>query len=205
MKMHRCKKLHYNFFRQSATPVDIFAYVVSGHHWFREWFDVRSVASHYLSQFRNIANGTRGKSSELINLTSMTRQNGRHFLDVIFQRISFNENVSTNTWQNFGSYGPVDCNPELVQMIAWRRQGDGPLSEPMKARYVLKIPKFKHDTFGKSAFAVCEPLTGNCLPKEIRLCDEFEAFKQTIRLIFSLNFKMSLPLQFDLKNHCKAS
>ena len=37
---------------------------------------------------------------------------------------------------------------------------------------VLKVPKFKHDTFGKRAFAVYGPLAWNCLPKEIRLRDE---------------------------------
>ena len=41
---------------------------------------------------------------------------------------------------------------------------------------VLKVPKFKHDTFGKRAFAVYGPLAWNCLSKEIRLCDEIEAF-----------------------------
>ena len=30
---------------------------------------------------------------------------------------------------------------------------------------VLKVPKFKHDTFGKRAFAVYGPLAWNCLPK----------------------------------------
>ena len=32
---------------------------------------------------------------------------------------------------------------------------------------VLKVPQFKHDTFGKHAFAVYGPLAWNCLPKEI--------------------------------------
>ena len=42
---------------------------------------------------------------------------------------------------------------------------------------VLKVPKFKHDTSDKRAFAVYGPLAWNCLQKEIRLCDEIEAFK----------------------------
>ena len=45
----------------------------------------------------------------------------------------------------------------------------------------LKVPKFKHDTFGKRAFAVYGPLAWNCLPKEIRLCDEIEAFKRNLK------------------------
>ena len=36
-----------------------------------------------------------------------------------------------------------------------------PLFEPMMARCVMKVPKFKHDTFGKRAFAVCGPLSWN--------------------------------------------
>ena len=43
---------------------------------------------------------------------------------------------------------------------------------------VLKVPKFKHDIFGKPAFAVYGPLAWNCLPKEIRLFNEIEAFKR---------------------------
>ena len=46
---------------------------------------------------------------------------------------------------------------------------------------VLKVPKFKHDTFDKRAFAVYGPLAWNCLPKEIRLCDEIEAFKRNLK------------------------
>ena len=36
-----------------------------------------------------------------------------------------------------------------------------PLSEPMMVRCALEIPKFKHDTFGNRAFAVCGPLSWN--------------------------------------------
>ena len=36
-----------------------------------------------------------------------------------------------------------------------------PLSEPIMVRCVLKVPKLKHDTFGKRAFAVCGPLSWN--------------------------------------------
>ena len=45
----------------------------------------------------------------------------------------------------------------------------------------LKVPKFKHDTFGKRAFALCWHLVWNCILKEIRLIDEIEAFKQTLK------------------------
>ena len=53
---------------------------------------------------------------------------------------------------------------------------------------VLKVPKFKHDTFGKRAFAVYGPLAWNCLPKEIRLCVEIEAFKRNLKTHLSVKF-----------------
>ena len=53
---------------------------------------------------------------------------------------------------------------------------------------VLKVPKFKHDTFGKRAFAVYGPLAWNCLPKEIRLCDEIEAFKRNLKTHLFVKF-----------------
>ena len=53
---------------------------------------------------------------------------------------------------------------------------------------VLKVPKFKHDTFGKRAFAVYGPLAWNCLPMEIRLCDEIEAFKRNLKTHLFVKF-----------------
>ena len=53
---------------------------------------------------------------------------------------------------------------------------------------LLKAPKFKHDTFGKRAFAVYGPLAWNCLPKEIRLCDEIEAFKRNLKTHLFVKF-----------------
>ena len=53
---------------------------------------------------------------------------------------------------------------------------------------VLKVPKFKHDTFGKRAFAVYGPLAWNCLPKEIRLCNEIEAFKRNLKAHLFVKF-----------------
>ena len=60
-------------------------------------------------------------------------QNGRHFTDDIFKFIFLNENVwiSIKLSLNFVSNGPVDNMLKLVQIMAWRRTGDKPLSEPM--------------------------------------------------------------------------
>ena len=61
------------------------------------------------------------------------RQNGRHFADDIFNCISLIENVwiSIQISLKFIPKGPINNIPALVQIMAWRRPGDKPLSEPM--------------------------------------------------------------------------
>ena len=65
--------------------------------------------------------------------TLRPRQNGRHFADDIFKRILFNENVSIaiKISLKFVPKGSINDIPALVQIMAWRRPGDKPLSEPM--------------------------------------------------------------------------
>ena len=60
------------------------------------------------------------------------RQNGRHFADDTFKRAFLNENVliSIKISLKFVSKGPINNIPALVQIMAWRRPGDKPLSEP---------------------------------------------------------------------------
>ena len=61
------------------------------------------------------------------------RQNGCHFADDTFKRIFLNDNVriSIRISLKFVLYGPIYYIPALVQIMAWRRPGDKPLSEPM--------------------------------------------------------------------------
>ena len=68
----------------------------------------------------------------LVN-TLRPRQDGRHFADDIFKYIFLNENVSIaiKISLKFVPKGPINNNLALVQIIAWRRPGDKPLSEPM--------------------------------------------------------------------------
>ena len=65
--------------------------------------------------------------------TSRPRQNGRHFPDDNLKRIFLNENVwiSIKISLKIVPRGPINNIPELVQIMAWRRPGDKPLSEPM--------------------------------------------------------------------------
>ena len=66
------------------------------------------------------------------------RQNGRHFPDDTFKRIFLNENIriATKNSLTFVPKGPIINIPALVQIMAWRRPGDKPLSEPM----VVSLP-----------------------------------------------------------------
>ena len=63
-------------------------------------------------------------------------QNGRHFPDDIFKLIFLYENgcVFILISFKFVPTCPIDYNPALVQIMAWRRPGDKPLSEPMIVR-----------------------------------------------------------------------
>ena len=60
-------------------------------------------------------------------------QNGCHFPDNICKCIFLNENVwiLIKNSLKFVPKGQINNIPALVQIMAWRRSGDKPLSEPM--------------------------------------------------------------------------
>ena len=65
--------------------------------------------------------------------TLRPRQNGRHFPDNIFIFIFLNEDVRVliEISLKFFPRGPINNIPALVQIMAWCRPGDKPLSAPM--------------------------------------------------------------------------
>ena len=65
--------------------------------------------------------------------TLRPRKNGRHFADDTFKRIFVNENIRILIEMSlkFVPKGPINNIPALVQVMAWRRPDDKPLSEPM--------------------------------------------------------------------------
>ena len=69
------------------------------------------------------------------------RQNGRHFADDIFKCILLNENVwiPNKISLKFVPKGLINNIPSLVQIMAWRRPGDKPLSEPMMVSSLTRI------------------------------------------------------------------
>ena len=73
--------------------------------------------------------------------TLRPRKNGRHFADDIFKCIFLNENIwiPIKISLKFVPKGSINNIPSLVQIMAWRRPGDKPSSEPMMARLLTHI------------------------------------------------------------------
>ena len=73
--------------------------------------------------------------------TLRPRQNGRHIADDILKCIFLNENVwiPIKISLKFVPKGPINNIPALVQIMAWCRPGNKPLSEPMMVRLPTHI------------------------------------------------------------------
>ena len=99
------------------------------------WLIIKGVLWH--SPQSNFTRSTHGLSDMCLVISYFNslrpRQNRRHFADNIFKCIFLNENVwiLINISLKFLPKGPIDHIPALVQIMAWRRPGDKPLSEPM--------------------------------------------------------------------------
>ena len=79
-------------------------------------------------------------SPQCVN-TLRPRQNGCHFPDDIFKWIFLNENewIPIKISMKFVPQGPINKIPALVQIMACRRSGDKPLSEPMMVSSLTHI------------------------------------------------------------------
>ena len=73
--------------------------------------------------------------------TLRPRQNGRRFADDIFTCIFLNENVWILLKISLKFVPKIQINniPALAQIMAWRRPGDKPLSEPMMVSLLTHI------------------------------------------------------------------
>ena len=95
---------------------------------------------------------TRSPRGQWVN-TLRPRQNGCHFPDDILEWIFLNENVwiSIEISLKFVPKGQINNIPALVQIMAWCRRGDKPLSEPMMIILMTHIcvtrPKWVNYTF----------------------------------------------------------
>ena len=81
-----------------------------------------------------------GTMAQWVN-TLRPRQDGRYFADDVLKCIFLNENVwiSLKIPLKFVPRGPINNIPALVQIMAWRRPGDKPLSEPMMISLLTHI------------------------------------------------------------------
>ena len=84
---------------------------------------------------KNVPNGP-------VDINSLRpRQNGRHFAYNIFKCIFLNENllILIKISLKFVLKGQLNNIPALVQIVAWRRPGDKPLSETMMVSLLTHI------------------------------------------------------------------
>ena len=143
-------------------------------------------------------------SAQLLFNTLRPRQNGRHFPDDMFKCIFANENV----WilikfsPKFVPRGPINNIPALVQIMAWRRPGDKPLSELMMVSLLTHIcvtrpqwVKLEHK-WGVGQFVFCFKWvsTKHTLPPQnhiLGIIDEyiktFDIINKKSKKIFSFN------------------
>ena len=95
-------------------------------------------------------------------------QNGRRFADDTFKRIFLNENVriSIKISLKFVPKVPISNILALVQIMAWRRSGDKPLSEPMMVRLPTHIcvvrPQWVDKMFKCWSFNYMGPKCAHC-------------------------------------------
>ena len=87
----------------------------------------------------SIFSGTATRSQS-VN-TFRPRQNGGHFADGIFKCIFLNKNIliSTTVSLKIVPKVPINIIPSLVQIMAWCRPSDKPLSEPIMVRLSMHI------------------------------------------------------------------
>ena len=73
--------------------------------------------------------------------TLRPKQNGCRFADDIFKCIFMNENVKIliKISLKFVPKCPINNIQALVQIMAWRRPGDKPLSEPMMIKVMTHV------------------------------------------------------------------
>ena len=106
-------------------------------YWIREWLGACLLPGHCLNQWW---------SNSLMYLcvtwpqwvnALRPRQYGRHFSDIL-KCIFLNENILISI-KNFIPNGPISNIPALVQIMAWCRLGDKPLSEPLMVSLLMHI------------------------------------------------------------------
>ena len=112
---------------------------VSSVKWWPYW--ITSISQHIFPMAKFIFLSIIAMESGNYVNTLRPRQNGRRFADDTFKRIFLNENVRIliKISLKFVPKGPINNIPALVQIMAWRRPGDKPLSELMMVSLLTHI------------------------------------------------------------------
>ena len=120
--------------------------------------------------------------------TLRPRQDGQQFPEDIFKCIFLNENVWISikiSLKFFVPKGPINKIPTLVQIMAWPRSGNKPLSETMLVYwhiYVsLGLNELNHGTMNDWVTAGLDHTTGLIL--DLRPVNERHRYKVTAFLI----------------------
>ena len=130
-----CLKKNCVFWLQFHRSLFLWVQLTILQHWFRLMVNKRHLK--YLPRCMKPYGVAR---AQWVN-TLRPRQNGRRFADGTFKHIFLNENVriSIKISLKFVPEGTINNSPALVQIMAWRRSGDKPLSEPMMVDLLTHI------------------------------------------------------------------
>ena len=90
--------------------------------------------------------------------TLRPRQNGRRFAD---DTLDENLELRLRFHWSFFPKGPINNNPALVQIMAWRRSGDKPLSEPMMVYWCIYASLGLNELM---SYGVCGMIWNKCIP-----------------------------------------
>ena len=103
------------------------------------WYNVITTNSIFCHPYYNSSTVTATGRPSFNTLRA--RQDGRHFPDDIFKRIFLNKNVwiLIKISLKFILKGPIKNIPALVEIMAWRRPGNKPLSQPMMVSLLTHI------------------------------------------------------------------
>ena len=91
------------------------------------------------------------------------KQNCRHFPDDIFKCIFFNENIriSIEMSLKFVPVVPINNIPALVQILAWRQEGDKSLSKPMMVSLLthlwVTLPQWVDTNLARTSYITTAP------------------------------------------------
>ena len=108
------------------------------------------------------------------------RRNGRYNADDIFKCIFLKENVwiPTKISLKFVLKGPINNIPALAQIMAWRRPGDKPLSEPMMVSLLKHIRVTRPQWFNIHSAYDGHLQKGKC--KQRSICDLLQRYQYII-------------------------